>query len=121
MPMALTIYHNPRCSKSRKTLELIENAKEPVNIVRYLSDPPSADRLVELAGMLGIPISAMLRTGEATYREAEDLPALDDDGALAAWLARHPVVIERPIVVDDSTGRAVIGRPPENVTALFSQ
>ena len=119
--MALTIYHNPRCSKSRKTLELIENAKEPVTVVRYLDEPPSAARLLELADMLGIRVSAMLRTGEAAYKEAGDVPALDDDAGLAAWLARHPIVIERPIVVDDSKRKAVIGRPPENVAALFTQ
>lgn len=118
--MALTIYHNPRCSKSRKTLELIENAGEVVSVVRYLDEPPAAERLLEIAVMLGMPVSAMLRTGEATYKEAGDVPPLDDDSALAAWLARHPIVIERPIVVDDTAEKAVIGRPPENVTTLFS-
>ena len=118
--MALTIYHNPRCSKSRKTLELIENAGETVSIVRYLDDPPTAERLLEIAALLGMPVSAMLRTGEATYKEAGDIPALDDDSALATWLVHHPIVIERPIVVDDTAGKAVIGRPPENVTKLFS-
>ena len=61
----------------------------------------------------------LLRRGEARFREATDLPALDDDAALAAWLATHPIVLERPIVVDTDSGRAVLGRPPGNVAELL--
>lgn len=117
--MPLTIYHNPRCSKSRKTLELIEEAGDSPQIVDYQATPPTADRLVELASWIGIPVRELLRTGEAEFREAIDLPDLDDNAALADWLTRHPRVIERPIVVDDDAGQAVIGRPPENVTRLL--
>ena len=117
--MPLTIYHNPRCSKSRKTLELIEGAGVSPEVVDYQATPPTAERLVELAAQIGIPVRELLRTGEAEFREANDLPDLDDNAALAAWLTRHPKVIERPIVVDDVSGRAVIGRPPENVTRLL--
>lgn len=119
--MPLTIYHNPRCSKSRKTLELIEQAGESPNIIDYQATPPTAERIVELAARIGIPVRALLRTGEAKYREATDLPDLDDDAALAAWLTRHPQVIERPIVADDDSGEAIIGRPPENVLPLLPQ
>lgn len=117
--MALTIYHNPRCSKSRKTLELIEKSGALPTIVKYLEDPPPVERLLAIADMLGVPVASLLRRGEATFKDACDIPALDDDQALAAWLVRHPIVIERPIVVDDSARRAVIGRPPENVAALL--
>ena len=117
--MSLTIYHNPRCSKSRKTLEIIrENGLEP-DIVEYLKTPPSADEILALREKLDMPLNSMLRTKEAEYREAGDLPQADDDAALAAWLSSHIRVLERPIVVSDD-GRAVIGRPPENVLELLS-
>lgn len=117
--MDITIYHNPRCSKSRKTLEIIESAGITPKIVAYMESPPSADALEKLGTQLGIPVSGLLRRKEREFREAEDLPNLDDDAALAAWLVDHPRVIERPIVVDEASGRAVIGRPPENVNALI--
>ncbi len=118
--MKLVIYHNTRCSKSRKTLELIESAGISPEIVAYLDTPPDANEILDLAKMLEIPVNGLLRRGEAEFKDADDLPDLDDDAALAAWLARHPKVIERPIVVDRDRRRAVIGRPPENVLALTS-
>ena len=75
--------------------------------------------ILAVAGRLGKPVADLLRRGESAFREAADLPDLDDDAALAAWLEAHPVVLERPIVVDTASGRAVIGRPPENVNALL--
>jgi arsenate reductase len=117
--MTITIYHNPRCSKSRKTLELIENAGVTPQIVRYLDDPPDADRIRRLADTIGVPVAELLRRGEEDFRNAADLPDLGDDQALARWLAAHPRVLQRPIVIDDETGRAVIGRPPENVAELL--
>ena len=119
--MALTIYHNPRCSKSRKTLEIIRDAGVEPHIVLYLEETPSADRIVAVAGKLDMKVSDLLRRGESDFKEADDLPDLDDDAALAAWLERHPKVIERPIVVDEDGKRAVIGRPPENVLELVGQ
>jgi arsenate reductase len=117
--MTITIYHNPRCSKSRKTLEIIQNAGIAPQVVKYLDDPPDADRIRELAASIGVPVSDILRRNEDEYRDANDLPDLDDDAALAAWLARHPRVMQRPIVVDDDAGVAVIGRPPESVAQLL--
>ena len=117
--MSLTIYHNPRCSKSRKTLEIIQNAGITPGIVEYLAEPPSADRILQLARMLGRPVQELLRRNEAEFREAMDLPDLADDASLAVWVAANPKVLERPIVVDDETDSAVIGRPPENVEALL--
>ena len=118
--MALRIYHNPRCSKSRQTLEIIRGAGIEPEIVLYLQDAPSATEIAELAQMLGRPLADLLRRGEDEFRNAGDLPNLEDDMALATWLAAHPKVIERPIVVDIESGRAVLGRPPENVNRLLS-
>ena len=118
--MALTIYHNPRCSKSRQTLELIRNAGIEPEIVRYLEDTPSPETIVGLAESLGVRVADLLRRKESEFRTADDLPDLDDNKALAEWLADHPKVIERPIVVDADSGRAVLGRPPENVAELLS-
>ena len=117
--MALTIYHNPRCSKSRKTLEIIRDAGVEPHIVLYLEETPSADRIVAVAGKLDMKVSDLLRRGESEFKEAADLPDLDDDAALAAWLEKHPKVLERPIVVDENSGNAVVGRPPENVASLL--
>ena len=117
--MAITIYHNPRCSKSRKALEIINSRGLEPRIVRYLETPPSAVTLEELARLLGLSVADLLRTAEAEYRVATDLPAIDDDTALAGWLAAHPRVLQRPIVVDEDRGRAVLGRPPENVLDLL--
>jgi len=119
--MSLTIYHNPRCSKSRKTLELIQDAGVSPKIVDYLSEPPSAARILQLADLLGSSVVDLLRRNEADFKEATDLPALDNDEALAAWVEAHPKVLERPIVVDDDANKAVMGRPPENVQDLLPQ
>lgn len=117
--MGLTLYHNPRCSKSRKTLEILESANADVNVVRYLDEPPTAVDIQGFARMAGLPVADFLRQGESVVREASDLPSADDEAALAAWIAAHPAALQRPIVVDRDAGRAVIGRPPENVTALI--
>ena len=118
--MALTIYHNPRCSKSRKTLEIIRDAGVEPNIVLYLDDTPSAASIVDVADRLGMRVADLLRRGESEFKEADDLPDLEDDHALAEWIEAHPKVLERPIVLDEDSGKAVIGRPPENVAALLS-
>ena len=118
--MALTIFHNPRCSKSRKTLELIRNAGVEPDIRLYLEDTPTATEITAIAARLGVPVEDLLRRGEREFREAIDLPDLADDEALAAWVAAHAIVLERPIVLDDKSGKAVVGRPPENVRALLT-
>lgn len=118
--MSLKIYHNPRCSKSRKTLEIIQNAGIEPTIVRYLEEAPSAAEILDLAQRLGGTVADLLRRGEAEFKSASDLPDLDDDKALAAWIQAHPKVLERPIVVDTNSGKAIMGRPPENVKQLLS-
>lgn len=117
--MSITIYHNPRCSKSRKTLELIESRGISPEIVEYLSTPPDAATLLRVAGLLELPLTALLRRGESEFKDAGDAVPLDDEQALADWLHANPRVLERPIVVDEEHSRAIVGRPPENVLRLL--
>ncbi len=119
--MRITIYHNSNCTKSRKSLEFIREAGIEPSIVEYLVHPPSASTIVELAQQLGMPVSGILRRGEALFKAATDLPDLSDDAALAGWLERNPRVIERPIVVNEDSGEAVIGRPAENVPEFLNK
>ncbi len=114
----LILYHNPRCSKSRGALELLESAGHSVSILRYLETPPSADELKSLLGKLGIPARQLLRSGEDEYKNLQlDNPVLDDDALIAAMVA-HPKLIERPILI--AGDRAVVGRPPEKVLELLA-
>lgn len=117
--MPYTIYHNPRCSKSRKTLELIEASGEKPRVVKYLDEPPAADEILDIASRLGAPVKSLLRENEPEVTEADDLPDLDDAEALAAWISAHPNALQRPIVLDDAGSAAVVGRPPENVARLL--
>ncbi|AAU91324.1 arsenate reductase (glutaredoxin) [Methylococcus capsulatus] len=115
--MSVTIYHNPRCSKSRETLKLLQQRGiEPV-IIEYLKTPPDAASLRELVRLLGISPRQLLRKGEAPYKDLGLAnPELDDETLIEA-MASHPVLIERPIVV--ANGKAALGRPPENVLAIL--
>lgn len=117
--MKLTIYHNPACSKSRKTLELIEKKGIKPNIVEYLKTPPDAATVRRLATLLGVPVARILRPAEADYAALAATAELDDDAALAAGLGNYPKALQRPIVVDEAGNRAIIGRPPENVFELI--
>ena len=115
--MALTIYHNPRCSKSRRTLALLRDRGVTPRIVLYLETPPDADAIEALLRSLAMEPRELLRRREAPYRDlglADPTRTRDD---LIAAMAAHPVLIERPIVTDGA--RAVLGRPPENVLALL--
>lgn len=111
----IRIYHNSRCSKSRAVLALLEGRE--TEVVNYLDTPPDAAELEHLLKLLGIPARQLLRSGEAICKELGLAdPALDDAALIAAMVA-HPILIERPIVV--ANGKAVIGRPPENVHAIL--
>jgi arsenate reductase len=115
--MAVTIYHNPRCSKSRQALGLLRERGVEPEIVEYLKTPPDAETLGRLLDMLGLEPRALMRTKEKEYREnGLDDPSLSREALIAAMVA-HPRLIERPIVVKD--GRAVLGRPPEGVLDLL--
>ena len=115
--MGVTIYHNPRCSKSRQTLSLLRERGVEPEIVEYLTAPPDAGEIKRLLGLLGMAPRNLLRRGEQAYKEAGlDDSSLDDEAVIAA-MAAHPILIERPIVVAGE--RAVLGRPPENVLTLL--
>ena len=112
----MKIYHNPRCSKSRKTLALLqENGVEP-DVVLYLDNIPTVDELRELLAKLGIGPMQLIRKGEAVWKEKYKGKQLSDDQVIEAMIA-NPKLIERPIVVKDQS--AVLGRPPENVIELI--
>jgi arsenate reductase len=111
------IYHNPRCSKSRQALSMLEEKGIKPEVILYMDTPPSASQLEQVIHQLGITPRELLRRGEDEYRElnlAE--PTLTDSQLIDAMVA-HPKLIERPIIVKGS--RAVLGRPPENVLTLI--
>jgi len=113
----LTYYHNPRCSKSRAALALLEERGLQPQVVRYLETPPDAAQLRELLARLGFSPRQLLRSGEDEYRELGlGDPKLDDDALIQAMVA-HPKLIERPILVAGE--RAVVGRPPERVLEIL--
>jgi|TARA_B110000503_G_scaffold20552_1_gene30940 arsenate reductase len=113
---AVTIYHNPRCSKSRNTLALLqENGVEP-EIVLYLETPPSSSDIKALLKKLGISAAELARRGENDYK-ACGLGKDSSEADIVAAMVKHPKLIERPIVVRGNN--AVLGRPPENALALI--
>ena|SRR6218665_2680610 len=115
--MSLTIYHNPRCSKSREALALLQARGLTPAVIDYQQSPPGLAQLQVLRQRLGMPARAMVRSGEAPY-EALGLadPTLGDDALLAA-IAAHPILLQRPIVVNGE--RALIARPPELALQLL--
>lgn len=111
-----TIWHNPRCSKSRQTLTLLEENGHIPTIRLYLNDTPTKAEIEAVLAQLGLSPSDLLRKGAKLYKELQ-LSGASEDQILAS-MVEHPVLIERPIVLHN--GRAAIGRPPEQVLALFS-
>ncbi len=115
--MSVTIYHNPRCSKSRETLSLLRDQGVEPEIVEYLKDPPNAQVLSELLTQLGLEPRALMRRKEAEYAELGlDDPALSREALIEAMVT-HPRLIERPIVVKG--GKAALGRPPRAVLEIL--
>ncbi len=115
--MSVTIYHNPRCSKSRRTLELIRDKGIEPEIIEYLEDPPETSTIERLLSLLNLQPRDLMRKNEAEYKEADlHNPEIPRDALIEA-MHRHPILIERPIVV--SGDRARIGRPPEDVLEII--
>jgi arsenate reductase len=113
--MTVTIYHNPRCNTSRKTLALLQKKGINPTVIEYLKTPPSAAELKQLLAKLGLKPRELLRKKEA--KEAGlDKPDLSD-AQLIAGMVKHPIAIERPIVVKGT--RAALGRPPEAVLRIL--
>ena len=113
----ITFYHNPRCSKSRETLALIDNEKNTIEIIKYLENPPSIETIQQLIAQLGFDSARQLmRTKEALYKEL-NLASENEESTLVMALQANPKLIERPIVVANE--KAAIGRPPESVLAIL--
>lgn len=111
----VVIWHNPRCSKSRATLALLEQRGiEPV-IIPYLEQPPDAVELRRVLALLGMEAAGLIRRGEQAYRDLGLAKASDDE--LVAAMVRHPILIERPVVIHGD--RAALGRPPEQVMEIL--
>ena len=115
--MHTTIYHNPRCSKSRQTLALLEERGIGPRVVEYLKTPPSAAELKTILKKLGLRPRDLMRKGEPLYAELGLKDRDLDDDALIALMVANPILIERPIVV--SRGKAALGRPPESVLEIL--
>lgn len=113
--MPVTIYHNPRCSKSRQTLAILEEKQVSHAVVEYLNAPPSAAELKRILGLLGMKAADIVRKKEA--RDAGIDPSALSEAALIKVMVATPAIIERPIVV--AGNKAVLGRPPENVLELL--
>ena len=115
--MSVEIYHNPRCSKSRQTLQLLQDQGVEPEVVEYLKTPLDKTTLKRILKMLGLEPRALMRTKEAEYKEQGlDDPALTREQLIDAMIAT-PKLIERPIVIKD--GKAAIGRPPEKVLEIL--
>lgn len=113
----LTIYHNPRCSKSRETLELIKQHSNDIAIIEYLKTPPSAAELSTLLTKLGISARELLRTKEDEYQQLGLSDTALSEQQLIDAMVKQPKLIERPIVVNGD--KAAIGRPVENVLTIL--
>lgn len=113
--MAITIYHNPRCSKSRQALTLLEDKNLDVTIIKYLDMPPSKDDLRVLSKKLGLPISQMLRTKESVYKDMKLKGASEE--TLYNAVPDNPILLERPIVINGN--KAIIARPPEKLEEIL--
>jgi arsenate reductase (glutaredoxin) len=113
--MPVRIYHNPRCNTSRKTLALLRDKGIEPEVVEYLKTPYTAAQLKTLLGQLGLPAKALVRKKEAAAAGID--PDKLSEAALIEAMAKHPIIVERPIVV--SGGKAALGRPPEKVLAVL--
>lgn len=112
--MQVTIYHNPRCTKSRETLRRLEDKGIEPQVIEYLKEPPTEKTLKQLLKKLGLPAQKLVRQKD---HKALDLPTPKTEAEWVAQMAAHPKIIERPIVVVGSEAR--LGRPPENVDEIL--
>ncbi len=110
----ITIYHNPRCSKSRKALEILNTKFSDITVKEYLKEGISCEEVIGLSRLLDAPVSSFVRTKEADYNKNLDW---DNESIAALELSKHPILLERPIVVFQN--KAVVARPPEKIKTLF--
>ncbi|MGI9291825.1 MAG: arsenate reductase (glutaredoxin) [Gammaproteobacteria bacterium] len=111
------IYHNPRCSKSRATLALLQEHDIEPEVVLYLESPPDSSTLKQLTEALDCSIHDIMRSGEPVYKELKIGDSEKDEDSLIRFVIENPILLERPIVTH--AGKAAIGRPPEKVLTLF--
>ena len=112
----IQIYHNPRCGKSRSALKILDEKGLSFDTILYLKEPPTFDELKEVLSKLSMKPEALLRKGEAIYKEQYKGKSLSDDEWITA-MVENPILIERPIVI--SGDKAVVGRPPEKVLEIL--
>ena len=111
------IYHNPNWSKSRKSVEILENSGIDYNIIKYLVDTPSKEQIKNIAKMLNMRPKEFIRKGEKDFKENNLASIIDNDELLIEKMIEFPKIIERPIIIIE--GKAVIGRPPENILEIL--
>jgi arsenate reductase len=115
--MSIILYHNPRCGKSRAALQLLAGQGITPTVIEYLKTPPTAEELERILAMLGLEPRDLMRIGEAIYKDDGLADPTLDRQALIQAMVHHPILIERPILL--ANGKAVIGRPPENVLTIL--
>jgi arsenate reductase len=115
--MSITLYHNPRCSKSRQTLQVLQDKGIEPEIIEYLNTPPDAATLKDIIFALGTDADGIMRSGEDEYKAAKTEVTNMTEAEKIEWLTNNPKVIQRPIVV--TNGQARIGRPPESVLEII--
>jgi arsenate reductase (glutaredoxin) len=115
---SVTIYHNPRCSKSRATLQLLEDNGVQPDIIEYMKEPPDRATLEKIVSMLGVPVRDLLRSNEQVFKDAgmDDAELTDND--IYEAITQCPTLLQRPIVIVDDN-KAALGRPPENVLEIL--
>ncbi len=116
--MKVTIYHNPRCSKSRQTLQLLEGKAIKANVIEYLKEPPTRETLEKVLAQLNMEPRDLMRKNESVYKELNLADASLSRDELITAMLENPILIERPIVVVDDKS-AALGRPPENVLKII--
>ena len=115
--MKTVIYHNPRWGKSRSSVELLENKKIDFTIIEYIKNPLKKETLREVIDMLGVKASDIIRTSEKEFVENNISDILEDEGKTLSAIEDYPKIMQRPIIIHN--GKAVIGRPPENINKLL--
>ena len=117
--MSVVLYHNSKCSKSRQTLDLLRDRGIVPDIIEYLKSPPSAEKLQEILGLLGLMPRELMRRKEDVYTECGLDNVSLSEAELIDFMVKHPILIERPIVL--TNGKAAIGRPPEKVLEYINK
>ena len=112
----IQIWHNPKCSKSRAAMELLENKNIDANVIKYLETTPSKEQLIDVLKKLNMKASQLLRTGEDVYKDL-NLKDIDDEEKIIEAMVQNPILIERPIIIKGKS--AVIARPIENLEELL--